>query len=73
MDSFQTSGLRAARGLPYIPSAEARGITADSGNKETEKIFNREFSRKLPPTIQRVSPHLSVVSLPIVEIVEAWQ
>ena len=24
-------------------------------DKETEKIFNREFSRKLPPTIQRVA------------------
>ena len=24
-------------------------------DKETEKVFNREFSRKLPPTIQRVA------------------
>jgi proteic killer suppression protein len=24
-------------------------------DKETEKIFNREFSRKLPPPIQRVA------------------
>jgi proteic killer suppression protein len=25
------------------------------GDKETEKIFNREFSRKLPPTLQRAA------------------
>ena len=25
------------------------------GDKETEKIFNREFYRKLPPTLQRAA------------------